>query len=148
MTSTKSWDTEGKRNKLYGRRWRKERGQFLVLNRFCKFCRDEGKRTHATVVDHIIPHRGDEQIFWDKSNWQPLCKQHHDGDKAVIEARGYSDRIGVDGWPVDPVHPSNGGTSNHQKREAQDTDAPLTIDLVKGQNSTQIQDQDDEEFVI
>ena len=32
----------------------------------------------ATVVDHIKPHRGDQKLFWDQNNWQPLCKEHHD----------------------------------------------------------------------
>jgi 5-methylcytosine-specific restriction protein A len=30
------------------------------------------------VVDHIVPHRGREQLFWDESNWQALCKPCHD----------------------------------------------------------------------
>jgi 5-methylcytosine-specific restriction protein A len=30
------------------------------------------------VVDHIVPHRGREQLFWDESNWQALCKACHD----------------------------------------------------------------------
>ncbi|WP_274631209.1 HNH endonuclease [Arvimicrobium flavum] len=30
------------------------------------------------VVDHIFPHRGDEALFWDRSNWQPLCHDDHD----------------------------------------------------------------------
>ena len=30
-----------------------------------------------TDVDHIIPHRGDQKLFWDKSNWQALCHRHH-----------------------------------------------------------------------
>ena len=34
--------------------------------------------TKATVVDYIVPHRGDQKLFWDKSNWQPLCKACHD----------------------------------------------------------------------
>jgi len=37
-----------------------------------------GKYTKATVVDHVIPHRGDEALFWDRSNWRPLCKRCHD----------------------------------------------------------------------
>ncbi|MGM9590559.1 MAG: HNH endonuclease signature motif containing protein, partial [Faecousia sp.] len=36
-----------------------------------------GRLTPATVVDHIIPHRGDRKLFWDESNWQPLCKDCH-----------------------------------------------------------------------
>jgi 5-methylcytosine-specific restriction protein A len=41
-------------------------------------CLDEGRARMATVVDHIRPHRGDAALFWDPSNWQPLCKRHHD----------------------------------------------------------------------
>ena len=29
------------------------------------------------LLDHIIPHRGDQKLFWDRSNWQPLCEHHH-----------------------------------------------------------------------
>jgi 5-methylcytosine-specific restriction protein A len=32
----------------------------------------------ATVVDHQVPHRGDERLFWDERNWRPRCKAHHD----------------------------------------------------------------------
>ena len=39
--------------------------------------KEEGKITEAIVVDHIIPHRGDVKLFWDQSNWQPLCEHHH-----------------------------------------------------------------------
>ncbi|WP_460274261.1 HNH endonuclease signature motif containing protein [Celeribacter sp. ULVN23_4] len=35
----------------------------------------------ATVVDHIIPHKGDDRLFWDKTNWQALCKPCHDRQK-------------------------------------------------------------------
>ena len=31
-----------------------------------------------TLVDHIVPHRGDQALFWDEQNWQPLCKSCHD----------------------------------------------------------------------
>ena len=30
------------------------------------------------LLDHIIPHRGDQKLFWDEQNWQPLCKDCHD----------------------------------------------------------------------
>ena len=41
-------------------------------------CLKNGTLTPATVVDHIVPHRGDHALFWDKQNWQPLCKDCHD----------------------------------------------------------------------
>jgi 5-methylcytosine-specific restriction protein A len=66
-------------------------------------CRKLDVVTIATVVDHIIPHKGDKRLFWDPSNWQPLCKLHHDSDKKIIEAGGRPKQpIGADGWPVDP----------------------------------------------
>ena len=57
----------------YGRTWQKARTIFLKKHPVCVVC---GKM--ATVVDHIIPHRGDDKLFWDESNWQPLCKACHD----------------------------------------------------------------------
>ena len=63
----------------YDRRWQKTREHFLNANPSCVFCLKE-KQQHipATVVDHIIPHRGDMSLFWDQENWQPLCKRCHD----------------------------------------------------------------------
>lgn len=62
----------------YDSRWRKARKLFLERNPLCVECRKEGRLTPATVVDHVIPHRGDQKLFWDEGNWQPLCKEHHD----------------------------------------------------------------------
>lgn len=62
----------------YGSKWRAERARFLRHNPLCAECLRHGRVTPATVVDHIIPHRGDMTLFWDQNNWQPLCKQCHD----------------------------------------------------------------------
>ena len=62
----------------YGSAWRKARKVFLQAHPLCVECIKEGRYVKATVVDHIIPHRGDQKIFWDRSNWQALCKKHHD----------------------------------------------------------------------
>ena len=43
----------------------------------CVECEKEGRTTAAVVVDHITPHRGDQTLFWDEKNWQPLCQSHH-----------------------------------------------------------------------
>ena len=51
-------------------------------------CERRGVLTPATVVDHIIPHRGDMTLFWDSANWQPLCKSCHDSDKQMLEKSG------------------------------------------------------------
>lgn len=70
----------------YDSRWRTARNKFLKANPLCVKCKEEGKLTKATVVDHIKPHRGDKNLFWDESNWQPLCKSCHD-TKTMTEDR-------------------------------------------------------------
>lgn len=62
----------------YDGKWRKARKAYLHKHPLCVECLKDGKLTPATVVDHIIPHKGDKQKFWDKTNWQSLCKSHHD----------------------------------------------------------------------
>ena len=62
----------------YNAGWRRARIDFLQKHPLCAECQREGKLTPATVVDHIIPHRGDQRLFWDEKNWQPLCKDCHD----------------------------------------------------------------------
>lgn len=78
----------------YNARWRRERSAFLELNPLCKHCQSDGRITIATVVDHIIPHKGDYQLFWDWNNWQPLCKQHHDSKTAKEDGGFGRDRQG------------------------------------------------------
>lgn len=70
----------------YNSRWRKARNIYLKEHPLCAYCMKEGKYTKATVVDHIIPHRGDKKLFWDESNWQSLCKSCHD-KKTMTEDR-------------------------------------------------------------
>lgn len=62
----------------YGSRWQKASKTFLHAHPLCVNCLRHGRITKATVVDHIVPHRGDRKLFWDQNNWQPLCKRCHD----------------------------------------------------------------------
>lgn len=61
----------------YDSRWRKARAAFLQRNPLCNECMKKGVLTPATVVDHVIPHRGDQKLFWDERNWQALCAECH-----------------------------------------------------------------------
>lgn len=71
----------------YGRDWREARDLFLARpeNRFCKW---PGCKARAEVVDHIIPHRGDERLRMDPGNWQGLCQHHHNSAKQRLDRRG------------------------------------------------------------
>ena len=88
----------------YGGRWQKARATFLSSH---PLCADHKKRGHivvATVVDHIIPHRGDQTLFWDSSNWQSLCKRCHDSAKQREEKGGGIAGCDLSGLPLDPSH--------------------------------------------
>ncbi len=78
-----SWRTSGMTaaERGYGHRWRKARASFLREHPLCAMCLADGLTVAATVVDHINPHRGDQSLFWDNSNWQPLCASCHSGAK-------------------------------------------------------------------
>lgn len=60
------------RASLYNYRWSKTSKLFLQVNPFCVVC-----DRLATVTDHIKPHRGDVVLFWDDTNWQPMCGSCH-----------------------------------------------------------------------
>ena len=62
----------------YGRAWQKASRQYLATHPLCVKCMSVGRHTKATVVDHIKPHRGDSVLFWNRDNWQALCKRCHD----------------------------------------------------------------------
>ena len=66
----------------YGRRWQETARAFLAKHTECVECRRHGRLAVSEVVDHVIPHRGDMQIFWRRSNWQALCKSCHDSKTA------------------------------------------------------------------
>lgn len=69
----------------YGYRWQKARNRFLRNNPLCVYCKAIGRVEVATVVDHIIPHKGDQLVFWDESNWQSLCSNCHSSVKQKEE---------------------------------------------------------------
>ena len=66
----------------YGHGWQKARKNYLLFNPYCVMCAGRGVYVTATVVDHIIPHEGHAQLFWDRRNWQALCKSCHDSKTA------------------------------------------------------------------
>jgi len=102
------------RKRGYGSAWDKARVGFLRLHPHCSACGREGLIVRATVVDHVVPHRGDQRLFWDASNWQALCTNHHSSWKQQREIRGYSSRVTATGLPVDSDHPFYAGSNDEQ----------------------------------
>ena len=61
----------------YGTQWIKARASYLKAHRLCVACEAEGRVEIASDVDHIIPHRKRQEVFWDSDRWQPLCARCH-----------------------------------------------------------------------
>jgi len=72
----------------YTSQWRKARIGYLAKHPLCVTCQDSGIVRAATVVDHVTPHKGNFNLFWDSDNWQALCKQCHD-TKTASENGGF-----------------------------------------------------------
>jgi 5-methylcytosine-specific restriction protein A len=55
---------------------------FLQAHPLCALHERQGQVVAATVVDHIVAHKGIQALFWNQSNWQALCKPCHDSKTA------------------------------------------------------------------
>ena len=63
-------------------RWRKLRAQVLLDAMYtCERCGTLEGDTSRLVADHKTPHRGREELFWDRNNLACICKSCHDGAK-------------------------------------------------------------------
>lgn len=72
----------------YDRAWAAARADYLDEHPLCVHCaKKRNMIVPATVVDHIQPHKGDKNLFWDVSNWQALCESCHNR-KTATEDRG------------------------------------------------------------
>ena len=88
--------------RLYSTRaWHRMRARQLRDSPTCAYCAEIGQLTAASVVDHIIPHRGNEALFYDPKNLQSLCKQCHDSVKQQLEVTGVRRGCDTSGNPLD-----------------------------------------------
>ncbi|MBV2144413.1 HNH endonuclease [Falsochrobactrum sp. TDYN1] len=72
------------RQRGYTAEWDRERKAFLAVYSSCRRC-----GAPATLVDHIKPHKGNQTLFWNRANWQPLCTPCHSSAKQSEERRNH-----------------------------------------------------------
>lgn len=63
-------------------RWRKCSRDFRKRFPICQKCEAAGIIKPSQLTDHVRPHRGNEELFWDESNWAALCNQCHNKKSA------------------------------------------------------------------
>ncbi len=79
----------------YGGPWQRARVAYLMKHPLCV----DPERRHpqqvraARQVDHIIPHKDDPVLFWDRNNWQGLCNSCH-SYKTATEDGGFGRPVG------------------------------------------------------
>lgn len=78
----------------YGRKWRAESKEYLAEHPWCAECLKRDVHEPATEVDHIVPHKGNKRLFWDRKNWQGLCHRCH-SVKTAKEDGGFGRPPGV-----------------------------------------------------
>src|SRR5678809_56739 len=86
------------------RRWKALRLYQLGTEPLCRYCKEAGRITPACFVDHIIPHKGDVDLFFDASNLMSLCKPCHDSVKQKLERTGIEKGCDDRGLPLDAKH--------------------------------------------
>lgn len=84
--------------------WRKKAKHQLNQHPLCALCARMGRDTAASIADHIEPHRGDPEKFWN-GELQSVCASCHSAAKSIQERHGYSQGCDVNGNPLDPCHP-------------------------------------------
>jgi 5-methylcytosine-specific restriction enzyme A len=81
------------RRRGYGSAWDRAARAFRSRYPLCLGCQAVGRTATCELVDHVIPHGGDEHLFWDEVNWQPACAWHHDVVKQQLERRYRAGRL-------------------------------------------------------
>jgi 5-methylcytosine-specific restriction enzyme A len=69
----------------YGGSWKAAAAKFKHAHPYCLGCAALNRKVATEVVDHVVPHRGDQEVFWNKAMWQPACRWHHDVVKKKLE---------------------------------------------------------------
>jgi len=59
------------------RRWKRYREEYRARHPLCIQCQEQGITKPMWAIDHVIPHGGNETLFWNPKNHQPLCLECH-----------------------------------------------------------------------
>ena len=82
--------------------WKQKRVHQLSNHPLCAYCLKDGLVVAATVVHHVVPHKGDWMTF-STSLLESLCDHCHNSIAQSEEKSGRRVTIGLDGYPIEDV---------------------------------------------
>jgi 5-methylcytosine-specific restriction endonuclease McrA len=72
---------DSRQKRGYGSEWYAYRARFVRENPRCYICNSPDKIN----VDHIVPHKGNSEKFWDVYNFMSLCHSCHSKVTAMFD---------------------------------------------------------------
>ena len=78
------------RKRGYTTAWDKASAGHVRNNPLCRYCDLAGQVRPSELTDHLYPHKGDQDLFWNKRYWIASCTECHAGFKQRTERRGRS----------------------------------------------------------
>lgn len=82
ISSSRKFDGNKVSTDLYDKEWMEYSRKFLKHNSKCYSCGNKSQ-----VTDHLVPHRGDQELFWKSDNYLPLCTRCHNKVTALFDKR-------------------------------------------------------------
>ena len=80
-------------------RWKALRHDRLTEQPLCERCLLQEIVTPATVVHHLVPHRGDLVKFW-SGPFENLCAPHHNSQGQMEDHGKVVMQFDAAGWPI------------------------------------------------
>lgn len=122
----------------YNGKWRSLRQRWLGDRPFCgdrcsgrsgqhSLCASTDSETLGTVVDHIVPHRGNQVLMWDENNLQTLCLTCHNRKSASEGSTIYSP---TQGQRYVITGPSGSGKTTWVRQRAKPGDIVFDLDAI------------------
>lgn len=150
--ANRAYDQRRAENNEYRRwydlkRWKDLREHILVRDLYT--CQATGAMltgkhpaADSPVVDHIKPHRGDPDLFWDPNNLRAVAKHWHDSVKQAMEkggkARAHPDWLKPSLIPLTIVcGPPASGKTTYAKKHAGPNDLIIDLDMIAAELSWQ-----------
>lgn len=114
--------------------WKKASKAHLRAKPLCAECERQGNYKEAQCVDHIEPHNGDMNKFWNTENWQSLCNRCHAIKTRLEKTDMYLPLLSPSNIELIIVCGAPGsGKSTYVLKNKKDNDIVIDLDEIKAE---------------